>query len=426
MKTHAVALALLLSVQAIGAQTLPAPVSPAEQKIRAAKKAIENSPGKYQAYNDLALALARRARETSDVTYYQQADEALKTSLRLAPDNFEAMKTQTWILLGQHEFARAREKAQALNKKTPDDVLIYGFLVDANVELGNYAEAEKAAQWMLDIRPGNIPALTRAAYLRELFGDIEGSIDLMNQAYQGTAPNESEDRAWILTQIAHLKLTTGNLDEADRILQVALRLFPGYHYALENLAKVRIAQQKYAEAVDLLRQRNQKSPQPESVYALGEALEKAGRSEEAKAAYAEFERKARQEFASGIADNANRELVFYYADHANNPSEALRIARSEVARRHDVFTLDACGWALCVNGQDAEARQQIERALAVGIRDAKFLYHAGEIAAKQNDRARATRYMKQSLDLNPRSECSQAAREALATLETTSAARGSH
>ena len=76
-----------------------------------------------------------------------------------------------WLLLGNHEFAAAVEKATALNKRAPDDVMVWGFLTDANVELGNYADAEKAAQWMLNLRPRNLPAMTRAAYLRELFGD---------------------------------------------------------------------------------------------------------------------------------------------------------------------------------------------------------------------------------------------------------------
>ena len=51
----------------------------------------------------------------------------------------------------------------------------------------------------------------------------------------------------------------------------------------------------------------------------------------------------------------------------------LRVAKQEFAWRHDVYTLDAYAWALHVNGQDAEARKQIETALAVGIRDSKIL-----------------------------------------------------
>ena len=81
---------------------------------------------------------------------------------------------RVWVLLGKHQFAAALELARSLNKEIPDDVQVYGFLTDALVELGNYKEAEEACQWMLDLRPGNVAALTRASYLRELFGDIEG------------------------------------------------------------------------------------------------------------------------------------------------------------------------------------------------------------------------------------------------------------
>jgi Tfp pilus assembly protein PilF len=76
------------------------------------------------------------------------------------------------------------------------------------------------------------------------------------------------------------------------------------------------------------------------------------------------------------------------------------VAQQEYAWRHDVYTLDAYAWALHVNGQDAEARKQIETALAVGIRDAKLFRHAGEIALKAGDIAAAEHYLKQSVELN--------------------------
>ncbi|MEJ7713591.1 MAG: hypothetical protein WKF84_28030 [Pyrinomonadaceae bacterium] len=106
-------------------------------------------------------------------------------------------------------------------------------------------------------------------------------------------------------------------------------------------------------------------------------------------------------------------MIFYYADHTRKPTEALRIARLESARRRDIHTLDAYAWALYVNGDYAEARRQIERALTIGFRDAAFLFHAGSISSKLNDQARAARYLQQSLDLNPLSESAKSAREAL-------------
>jgi tetratricopeptide (TPR) repeat protein len=365
---------ILLSIATTATAQSP---SPAQQRIAAAEKilAVKKTA---DGYNELALAFARRARETADGIYYDRANDAIDASLQLAPDNLEALKMRAWVLLGRHEFARALELAKALNKRNPDDLLIYGFLTDANTELGRYKEAEEACQWMLDLRPGNIPAFTRAAYLRELFGDIEGAVELMNAAYARTLPSEIEDRAWILTQIGHLAFIAGRIDDAERVLTDALALFPDYHYALANLAKVRSAQKRHADAAMLLRRRYDAAPHPENLYELAEALWRAGRVEEASVAYSDFETKARAEM-TGV-DNANRELIYYYADRAKKPAEALTVAELEIGRRQDVYTLSAYAWALHVNERAGEAREQIERALAVGVRDPEILTRASTIA----------------------------------------------
>jgi tetratricopeptide (TPR) repeat protein len=353
------------------------PPSPAARKVELARKAIAANPKSVQGYTDLALALARRARETSDTNFYTQAEAALGQALAIEPSNFAALKVQVWLLLGRHEFAQALEKATILNQRAPDDVLVYGFLCDANVELGNYADAEKAAQWMLDLRPGNVPALTRVAYLRELFGDLEGAVEAMNLAYQGTSPTETEDRAWILAQVGHLRLIEGRAADAGRVLNQALALFPGYHYALGYLANVRMAQQRFAEAVTLLEQRYRSAPHPENLFALAEALHQAGREDEARAAFHQFEKSSRAEMND--ADNANHELIAYYANYAGKPEEALRIAKRELARRRDVYTLAAYAWALHVAGDDVEARRRMQQALKIGIKDPKLLNWAAAI-----------------------------------------------
>lgn len=396
------------------ASSFPRATTPAEQRIEWAQKAIAANPKLAQPYNDLALALSRRARETGDPSYYTRADTALATALSIEPGNLEARKLQIWMMLGRHEFGHAREAATALNKQVPDDVLIYGFLADANAELGNYKEAEDAVQWMLDMRPANLGGLTRAAYLRELFGDVEGALELFSAALTRMAPSETEDRAWILSQMGHLYASSGKEAEAEGALQQALRLFPKYHYALSSLARVRTAQKRHADAVDLLRELSKALPHAENIYALAEALERAG-SPEAKERYREFETKALAE--SELADNANRELIAYYADHAENPREALRIAELERARRHDVYTLDAHAWALSRNGKHAEARTEIEAALQVGIQNAEFLYHAGVIASELGDRDAAVRHLERSLAQSPRSAVADAARARLASLK---------
>ena len=403
-------LLILISVQSM-AEDSDSGISPAVKKIVLAKKAIELDAKNSDAYNDLAFALSRRARETSDPNYYVQAAEAINTSLRLAPDNFDARRLETWIALGKHEFSQALQLARALSKSRPDDVLAYALLTDACVETGNYNEAEKAAQWALDLRPGDISGLTRAAYLRELFGDIQGAVDLMQSAYTKTPPSEIEDRAWILTQFAHLQLLNGKPDVAEPALADALKLFPGYHYALGNMVKVKLAQKRFDEAVAVARDFVGAAPHPENLFVLGEALALAGQSDEAKKVFLDFENKALAE--SNGPDNANRELVFYYVNHAGKPAEGLKFAMKEMERRQDVFTREAFAWALQANGEFEKARIEMDKVLSIGIRDPVFFYHASEIAQKNGNIEQAKKYLQESLSQANRSSVSELAQIAL-------------
>jgi tetratricopeptide (TPR) repeat protein len=359
MRTTLLAFVLCMGWAASAAQT------PAEMRIEGSKKAIAANPKAWRAYNDLALALARRARETGNPAFYAQGEAALAKSFELQPDNYDAEKIRVWLLLGRHEFSQAREMARKLNKRSPDDITVYGFLVDANVELGNYKEAEEAGQWMLDMSPGTVAGLARGAHLREILGDIEGALELMGQAYTSTPFNETEDRAWLLTQIGRLQAHAGKLDAASRVLQQALQLFPDYHYALGELANVRTWQGRFAEAVELQQKRFAIAPHAENQFGLAEALEKAGRQDEAAAAYREFEAAARKE--TSLGDNANHELVEYYLGSGKNPEEALAVAKSETSRRQDMRTRALLAQALAANGQGLEAKVESAK-LADAIR----------------------------------------------------------
>ena len=419
----AILLLAVSSTSAIGqvpAQNTGAASTRTEQRIMAAKEAIRRDPSRYQAYDDLAYNLVKQAGETSDRTNLDSAEGALEKSFAIAPKNFQGEKTHVFLLLAEGEYSKALVEAKALNHDTPDDVLLWGYLADAETAMGDYDAAETAAQWMLNLRPGNVPGLLRGAELRTAWGDTEGAITFLEQALQATPVFETGDVAAILTKIAEIRFATGKIEAAEAMDERALNAFPDYYAALESLAQVRTAQGRYAEAVELMQKRIAAAPRAENLYELAEALERAGRSDDAAQAFASFEKQAREEISH--TDNANRELVFYYTDHAASPAEALRIATLEAARRHDARTLDAYAWALYANQDYAAARAQIAKVQAVGVRDPTILFHAGAIAAQLNDRTAANRYLNESLELNPFSTSAVAARQALQKLATASAA----
>jgi len=404
------ALSLFIAVCCVLAK---ADTSPAERLICAARRAAAAAPSS-RAYNRLALGYARRARETGDPSFYERAHDAVALSLEAEPGNYGARRVRVWALLGQHKFAQALEAAQALNKEFPDDVIVYGFLSDAYTELGRYEEAVEAAQWMLDMRPGNIPGLTRAAYLREIHGEIGGAVELMSQALNRTPGSETEDRAWILSQLAHLDLSRGRAGEALELAEHALAAFPGYHYALAEQGRALLALNRPTEAVAALRKRYEAAPHPENLFELAAALEKAELGTEAESAFRRFEQGARAEMNE--QDNCNRELIFYYADYADDPEEALRVAKEEISRRGDLLTRDAYAWALHRNGRGAEAWEQLAPALALNTQNVRILYRAGVVAAANGNLARATELFEESLAVNPKSTVADSARAALKPL----------
>jgi len=91
--------------------------TPAEVSIRRAEEQIATKPPHAPYYNSLAMAYARRARETSDVAFYQKAEETLDRAASVSPDDFETGKTRVWLMLGRHEFAKALEAATKLNSR---------------------------------------------------------------------------------------------------------------------------------------------------------------------------------------------------------------------------------------------------------------------------------------------------------------------
>ena len=66
-------------------------------------------------------------------------------------------------------------------------------------------------------------------------------------------------------------------------------------------------------------------------------------------------------------------------DHAPQPARALAIAGREYARHHDVFTAASYASALSANGDRARAHAEMQKVLALGVKDPRILDCAAAI-----------------------------------------------
>ena len=373
--------------------------TPAQQRIAAAKQQIATDPKKVQAYNELAIAFLRRARETAYSTYLKEAEAALAEGLKLDATDFQLQKTQVALMLSRHDFASARERATALHHGTPDDVMTYGYLAEADIALGNYAEAETNAQWMMNLRPNNTPALLVGATLRTLYGDARGAIEFLNVAYSQTSPNEVEDLAWIANQIASIQIDSGQNDAAAETLEQAEQLFPHYPYTTENLARLRMGQHRFSDAVQLWMTAARIDHDPHVLFQLAWAQEAAGQVQVARVTYADFEKLANA--PQTTTDSARLDLIQMYAGNPATAVKALNLAEQEMRNRQDVWTLDAYAWALNANSRYQDANATVQKAIVFGIQSAQIFDHAGHIAQNLNLSADAARYFQLAVQSNP-------------------------
>ena len=392
-------------------------VTPAQQRIAAAKQQIAADPKKVQAYNELVLAFLRRTRETADPSYLTEADASLATGLKLDADDFQLQRTKVALMLSRHEFAAARDAAMVLHRRTPDDVMTYGYIAEADIALGSYSEAETNAQWMMNMRPNNTPALLVGATLRILYGDSHGAIEFLNRAYSQTSPSEVEELAWIANQIASAQIDSGENDAAEQTLAQADQVFPNYPCTLENLARVRMGQNRLIDAVQLLMKAKLLDHDPHVVYELATAQDAAGQKAAARVSYAQFEKLASAPETS--SDDSKLDLILMYAGSPSTAPNALKLAEQESQARQDVWTMDAYAWALYANAKYLDADTAMQKVIAVGIQNARIFDHAGHIAQKFNHSLDATKYFQLAVQTNSSSYYAADARKSVGLTAST-------
>ncbi len=359
------------------------------------------TPSRLEPWIALGRAWVRKARESSDPGFYLNADACADVALGIVPDDYLARDLKTLVLLNDHKFQEAQDFAEATVKGRPDDPSAYGYLSDARLELGHFEAAAAAAQTMVDLKP-NLPAYSRASYLRWLQGDVAVAGDFVRRAIDsGNDHHDPEPQAWAIVQGAMYFWHEGDYEGADAGFELALSTVTDYPPALVGRARVALARRDGVRAADLLVRAYAESPLVATAWMLGDARAMAGDGSGASAAYALVEQRGR------AVDP--RTLSAFWSTKNRRIEDALALARAEMKVRSDVYTCDALSWALYRSGQYAEARQASDRALRLGTPDASLIYHAGAIRIASGQTRDGEGLIRKALSMNPRFDVTGAA-----------------
>ena len=384
----------------LGTDHVLAQLTRTDSQIAYYQQLIKRNPRNGKAFYGLGDALIRKARETGYPSYLNRAEEALKKSLDINPNNAGAMRHLAYVFYSRHEFEPAAVHARKAIEMDSTDGDSYGILGDALMETGEYEKAEDAYRKMMQLEE-SLYSYSRRAGLKGVRGDSDGAMaDLERAVAAGKAAKQpAESIAWAEWQLGSDHFTLGNLAKAEAFYRQSLATYPNYFRALAGMAQVRAAQKRYDEAIDLYRKAIAILPMPEYIAALGDVYSKIGKSEDTRKQYELVEYIGKLNALNQAL--YNRELAYFYADHGLKPKEGLELARRELDYRRDIYAYDVMAWNLYKNGKAEEAREAINNALRLGTKDAKLFYHAGMIYDRLGDKPKAQKYLRLALDTNP-------------------------
>ena len=367
------------------------------EAIAALRDAARERPGDAQALAELGDAYYQRGRELTDGDLSKLAEQAYEEASALDPGNVTAATGAATIALVAHDFDGGLVLARQARRIEPDLAAPYLPLIDALIETGRYAGAQRRIDELLTLKP-SLAAYARASYYEELHGNDAAALRAMRFAADAGGAG-TEARASALTLLGELHFNGGRYERARLAYTEALASFEGYVPARAALLKVTAAEGRLKAARRGYGALVEEEDLLEYADELGRIEEAMGDVRSARRHYEVLDRVHDKELAAGQGADAG--MVLFEAEHGS-PANAVRLAREVWRSSPSVTTADAYAWALHQAGSDRAAARRSADALRLGTHTPAFLYHAGMIAAASGDDDRARRHLGEALRTSPR------------------------
>jgi arylsulfatase A-like enzyme/predicted Zn-dependent protease len=347
---------------------------------------------------------------------------------------------------GEHE--KALEILRRSAEMEPADEGIHLAIANAHLARGQPEEARAAVQAALAIEPESSGALLAQGRLAAGRGDEAAALRLFERAIE-VDPGTTGPSAWNLIGWVHLR--ANRLDEAREAFHSAIRIDELDGGAREGLANVLIAEEKFAEAEQMLAValrfdpnqpltlstlaylRSRDGDQARALEVVRRALELAPKSAEAHNAMGLVQRRLGD---LALAEEHYKKAIEYgpYLDkpHVNLAQLYVRQGKLDAAMDEFRAALRANPWskvALLNLGADHfnagrvdQAFALYQRALVVDPNYALAHKNLGAILLLRGDLERAAHHLRRSLELDPRQPEAEEMRYQLAQAEKAVAA----
>lgn len=369
-----------------------------KEKVEELKQKIKKDPSDVKPRLQIAMIYLTEARITGEHPYYYPAIlSILDGVLNIDPKNFEATTFKASVKMSQHQFAEARTLAEAARQLNPSNAYVYGVLVDANVELGDYEQAVAMSDKMQALKP-SLESYARASYLREIYGNYPGSISAMKLAVEAGLPG-SEPQCWTKNTLGHLYETTGQLAKAQQQYAEILALRPSYAFAMRGQAQIMKANKQYDQALVMLEKAAKIMPEFSFHEEMADIYALQGKKEVAAQKYKEVVKMLGDDARSGHA--VDLELCKLYTKTGQLDSALVYGLNEYKNRPKNIDVNNALAWVYFKQNDLKKAQEHVQIAMRTGSKDPELLQRAGAIEVAMGNVGQGSKFVAEAKKTNP-------------------------
>lgn len=354
----------------------------AQGEINFWQKKYEASPNQMSYLSILAANYAKLFENTGDIKNLYKSEELLLKS------NQADKYTSVGIIcalgrnyISQHRFGEAlvlANKALAIGEGIKETQKL---LFDVNMELGNYAEAEKNLIYLAD--KTDFDYLIRVSKWKDHSGDLQTAISLMEKAKEIAISNDNKElKIWTFSNLGDLNGHAGNIQISYHYYLKTLAVEPNNSYALKGIAWIVFSHEKNSKEASRIIDIISKRHHTPDFYLL-------------KAQIADYDKKPTEK-AANLAEYFNmlstinygamynKYSILIYADDKKTASKAVEIAETEIVHRPTPDSYDLLAWAYFNLGDSKKALAIAQEYVVGKSSEPKLNYHLASIYKANN------------------------------------------
>jgi predicted Zn-dependent protease len=295
--------------------------------------------------------------------------------------------------ISQHRFQAAllyAENALALKDQKALSLML---LVDASLEVGDYARANKILRQFKN--KNSFAYLIRKAKLKDHEGFLDSAIVCMEKAYKRISGRKTLAQ-WTLTNLADMYGHAGRIKESYDMYLEVLKNNPEDDYALKGIAWIALSHDSNsADSKIIINSLAKRKWMPDAHLMLAEIAALEGN---------EIERLTQLKRFKSLVDQPAYQLLYHKylaaleAEDFDNPNAAIGIANNEIINRPTPQSYDLLAWSYYCNGNFKQALEIAHKYVVNQTHEPDALYHIGMIYKATGDISKAEHYLTEALE----------------------------